>query len=217
MANERRGTVTETPRKVRKREPEVLDTAARVFHERGYADATIQDVADALGMLKGSLYYYIDSKEDLLFRLLEQVHDEVDEILTKVMDHEGSPIEVIALYARLLAGYHLSNLVKITVYYHDVDQLSDQRRRLIYSRRRVHEEYVTGLIEAAQRDGTADPSQPARLLVSCVFGVLVWVYRWYRPRGQFRPEAVVDACVAFVLSGLRGDLAALDSGGAPPP
>jgi hypothetical protein len=107
--------------------------------------------------------------------------------------------------------------VKITVYYHDVDQLSDDRRRLIYSRRRVHEEYVTGLIESAQGDGTADPSQPARVLVSCVFGVLVWVYRWYRPRGQFRPETVVDTCVSFVLSGLRGELPALDSGGATPP
>jgi AcrR family transcriptional regulator len=219
MVHPRRTTVADTPRKIRRREPEVLDTAARIFHERGYADATIQDVADALGILKGSLYYYIDSKEDLLFRLLEQVHDEVDELLEQIASREDPAIERLALYARQLMDYNLRNLIKITVYYHDVDQLSDTRRKLIYARRRVHEEFITELIREAQEDGTADASQPARLLANCVFGVLIWVYRWYRPRGPFRPEAVVDAAVLFVLGGLRGGALAwpaLVDGSAPP-
>ena len=54
----------------RRREREVLDVAARLFHERGYADTSVQDIADELGILKGSLYHYIEVKEDLLFRLL---------------------------------------------------------------------------------------------------------------------------------------------------
>jgi AcrR family transcriptional regulator len=209
MANTRRTTVVNGPRKIRRREPEVLETAARIFHERGYADSTIQDVADALGILKGSLYYYIDSKEDLLFRLLEQVHDEVDELLEQIISRDALPMERLALYARKLMEYNLRNLVKITVYYHDVDQLSETRRKLIYARRRVHEEFVTELIREAQESGAADPTQPPRLLANSVFGVLIWVYRWYRPRGPFRPEAVVDSVVSFVLGGLRGDGPAL--------
>jgi AcrR family transcriptional regulator len=205
MANVRRATVINGPRKIRRREPEVLETAARIFHERGYADASIQDVADALGILKGSLYYYIDSKEDLLFRLLEQVHDEVDELLDQIVSLDTPAIERLALYARRLMEYNVRNLIKITVYYHDVDQLGEARRKLIYARRRVHEEFVTGLIEDAQESGAADPTQPARLLANSFFGVLIWVYRWYRPRGPFRPEAVVDSAVSFVLRGLGGE------------
>jgi AcrR family transcriptional regulator len=208
MANARRAIVVDSARKVRRREPEVLDTAARIFHERGYADATIQDVADALGILKGSLYYYIDSKEDLLFRLLEQVHDEVDVFLTRIGSRDEPAMERIALYSRQLMNYNVRNLIKVTVYYHDVDQLSEARRKLIYARRRAHEEFMTELIMEAQENGTADPSRPARLLANSAFGVLIWVYRWYRPRGPFRPEAVVDAAVAFVLSGLRNGQAA---------
>src|ERR1700744_339601 len=67
-----------------RREREVLDAATKVFSSRGYADASVQDIADELGILKGSLYHYIDSKEDLLFRLLEETHDEVQTIMDEV-------------------------------------------------------------------------------------------------------------------------------------
>ncbi len=57
--------------------------------ERGYADASVQDIADELGILKGSLYHYIDTKEDLLFRLLSETHDDVHGILDEVAGEDG--------------------------------------------------------------------------------------------------------------------------------
>ena len=60
----------------RRRHLEVLEAAARVFHEKGYESTSIQDIADAVGILKGSLYYYITSKEDLLFEILQDVHEQ---------------------------------------------------------------------------------------------------------------------------------------------
>ena len=85
----------------KKRDDEVLDAAARVFARRGYADASVQDVADELGILKGSLYHYIKMKEDLLFWLLEAVHADVEVILEEVSQAEGlSPLERIELYVR---------------------------------------------------------------------------------------------------------------------
>src|SRR3954471_18531318 len=105
----------------RKRDDEVLDAAARLFSERGYADTSVQLVADELGILKGSLYHYIRTKEDLLFWLLEAVHRDVEEILEQVAAVEGlSPLERIALYVRRQVLYNLDNLQRISIYYHDM-------------------------------------------------------------------------------------------------
>ena len=60
----------------RRRRQEILEAAAGVFHAKGYKATSIQDIADAVGILKGSLYYYITSKEDLLFEILEDVHQQ---------------------------------------------------------------------------------------------------------------------------------------------
>jgi AcrR family transcriptional regulator len=189
--------------KPRRRDGEVLEAAAEIFYERGYASATVQDVADSLGMLKGSLYYYIDSKEDLLYRLMEEIHDGVDEVLAEVKAVQGlSAAEQLDLYVRRTVEYNARNLKKITVYYHDIDQLSPARRAEILSRRRTHEDHVTKLIRQAQADGDAAPDLDAKLLSNCVFGTIIWIYRWYRPGRGVSVEELTDACARFARYGI---------------
>ena len=114
----------------RRRDREVLDAATKVFHTRGYADASVQDIADELGILKGSLYHYIDSKEDLLFRLLEESHNEVDAILEEIEAlTDIAPLERLAEYTTRQVEYTCRNLAEMAIYYRDGDQLSRARRR----------------------------------------------------------------------------------------
>jgi len=188
----------------RKRQDEVLEASAKLFHEKGYSDTTVQDVADALGMLKGSLYYYIDTKEDLLFNLLVQVHDEVDELLEEVKAMPGlTPLQRLEIYVRRLTSYNLYNLDRATVYYHDVDRLSEDRRSVIMARRKSENQFVARLIRQAQQDGDADDSMDAIILTNFVFSTMIWTYRWYRPQG-FDAEMVADLCSKFAIGGITG-------------
>ena len=188
----------------KRRDQEVLDAAARVFYERGYADASVQDVADELGILKGSLYHYIDTKEDLLFRLLQETHDEVHAILEEVDAAENlNPLERLELYVREQVEFNVGNLAKISVYYHDVERLSKDRRKQIFDRRHEQERYVVDLIEQAQRAGLADDSVDAWTLSRCIFAVIIWPYRWYRPRRD-RRRGLADVCAAFAIAGVVG-------------
>lgn len=187
----------------KRREREVVDAAAKVFHERGYADASVQDVADELGILKGSLYYYIRTKEDLLFWLLEEVHEDVERILREVQsDENGDPLERIGLYVEKQVDYNLANLTRISVYYHDVHQLGPERSREILRRRRPHEDFITEMIRQAQRRGDVDADADARVLSNCVFAVIIWTYRWFKPRGRLRREDIAASCAEFALGGV---------------
>jgi TetR/AcrR family transcriptional regulator, cholesterol catabolism regulator len=194
------------PATARRRDREVVETAARIFHERGYAEASVQDIADALGMLKGSLYYYIDTKEDLLFRVVEEVHDEVGLVLSEVSARDDlPPLELLRLYVARIVLYNTGNLVWMSVYYHEIDRLSEERRRRVLARRDEHETFVTGLIEAAQAAGDADPSADARLLRNFVFGSIIWIYRWYLPGGRVQPDVLAERCAEFVVRGVIGN------------
>jgi AcrR family transcriptional regulator len=191
--------------KARRRDAEVIDVAATIFYERGYATATVQDVADALGMLKGSLYYYIDSKEDLLYRLMIDIHDGVDHVLAEVMETQDiSAADRLELYVRRAIEYNARNLKKISVYYHDIDQLTGPRRKEILTRRRAHDEYVTKLIRQAQADGDVDARLDAKLLNNCVFATIIWMYRWYKPGRGVSIEELSDTSARFVRYGLKG-------------
>jgi TetR/AcrR family transcriptional regulator, cholesterol catabolism regulator len=190
----------------RRRDQEVLDAAVKVFHERSYAAATVQDVADELGILKGSLYHYIDTKEDLLFRLCEMVHRDVEAISEDVRSVEGlSALERLRLFVRRQVEYNLDHLPEISVYYHDADLLEGARKDQVVAMRRANTTFVTDLIKEAQEAGDADASTDARLLANCLFGTIIWTYRWYRPGGRDSRQKIADACAVYAIGGLRGD------------
>jgi AcrR family transcriptional regulator len=188
---------------LRPRDREVLEAAAAVFARKGYAAATVQDVAEELGILKGSLYYYIRTKEDLLFRIIMEVHAESDALLEEVKNQQwASPLAEIQEYVRSQTHFNLRNLVKISIYYNDLDQLSDERRAAVLARRKVHEDFIRDLIRQAQLAGEADDTRDAKLIAYSVFAVIIWPYRWYRPRGLFKAEDIVSACVDFITFGV---------------
>jgi AcrR family transcriptional regulator len=187
----------------RRRDKEVLEAATKVFYERGYAAASVQDIADELGILKGSVYHYIDTKEDLLFRVLEEVHEEVEAILAEVQElPDLAPLERLHEYVRRQIARSLQDLSRISVYYHELDQLSDGRREEIVRRRAVHNRFVVGLIQEAQDAGEVDPDADPKLLANCVFATMIWIYRWYRP-GRWKREAIARQCADFAVRGLQ--------------
>src|SRR3954447_6591583 len=188
----------------RRRDDEVLAAAARVFYAHGYADASVQDVAEELGLLKGSLYHYISTKEDLLFRLLSGTQEDVSRVLADVSEVEGlAPLARLRLYVRRQVEFNLGNLERVAVYYHDLDRLGDEDPREAIGRRRHHERFVVGLIEAAQRAGDAQPALDAHVLARCVFATIIWTYKWYRP-GRDDPDHIAASCADFAINGLVG-------------
>jgi AcrR family transcriptional regulator len=188
-----------------RRDQEVLDAATKVFHSRGYADASVQHIADELGILKGSLYHYIDSKEDLLFRLLDETHNEVQAILDEVAAMDGMPpLDRLREYIMRQVEYTSRNLAKMAIYYPDADQLSAARRKEIYRKRRVHEQFVASLISEAQERGEVDQAVDAHLSTDYLFGSMIWVYRWYKPNGKLRPADLATTCADFIMNGVTG-------------
>ena len=192
-------------RAARKRGDEVLDAAARVFARRGYADASVQDIADELGILKGSLYHYIKKKEDLLFWLLEAVHEDVDAILEEVAQVDDlAPLERIELYVKRQVLYNLDNLERISIYYHDVEALSEERLAVDPLPGHTHERFITGLIKEAQQQGAADPSTIRAWSRTVCLATIIWTYRWYKPNGRISRQSIAHECARFALQGVAG-------------
>ena len=208
-------TTDKTPRRAapavsrarRKRDDEVVAAAAKVFYGRGYSAATVQDIADELGILKGSLYHYIKTKEDLLFRIFEAVHKEVEAILEDVLAVAAlNPLERIELYVRRIVVHNLNDLIRISIYYHELDRLSEERRRAVIAWRRRHDRFMRDLIRQAQEEGLADASVDAGMLANCVFATVIWPYRWFHAGSKDTPESIADTCTAFVRQGVKGGL-----------
>jgi TetR/AcrR family transcriptional regulator, cholesterol catabolism regulator len=201
-----------------RRRQEVLDAATRVLAKRGYANASVKDVADELGILTGSLYHYIRTKEDLLFWVLEETHRAVEQILRDVTEIEGlDPLERLALYTRRQILYNLENRDRVSIYYQDMESLSADRVEEILGHRRAHERSIVGMIREAQSRELADRSTDPGILANCLFATIIWPYRWSMPKRRSTREAIAWQCARFALSGVVGAAASGENGSGPIP
>lgn len=199
------GGVPARLRKHGRRRQEIVDAAADVFRRKGYSDASIQDIADEVGLLKGSLYHYIDSKEDLLFAVLTGVYEMARGSIDKVAAMEElSPVEKLREYVKEHVKFNATHTTKIATYYHDFELIGEERRPVIVDQRRQFEEFITDLIVQAQSAGEIDGHVDPKVTAYLILGAMNWVYTWYRPEGRMSPEELAQLASDFLVDGLLG-------------
>jgi AcrR family transcriptional regulator len=186
----------------RKRRAEVLDIAARVFHEQGYEATSIQDIADELGVLKGSVYYYISGKEDVLFELLQEVHKAALKVVTEAVAQDGDPLQKIYRFVETLSRFNADNQVRMGIFLHDFRSLSEDRRREIVRERDRYDRILRKLIGEGQEQGDVCPDLDPKLSALAIMGMINTIYQWYQPGGRLKSETIGSSYATLVTRAL---------------
>lgn len=183
---------------------QILEAAAFVFHEKGYSAATLQDIADRVGILKGSIYYYIKTKGDLLENLLFQVHAEGLAMVRESLGGQGDVLDRLDRLVHAYLSFIIDNPEKTTVYIHEVQQLSREARDKIFrdhSLRRL----VEAVLVEGQTTGLIHPSLDPRLAAQTMLSSLNSIYQWYQPSADRPAPFLIDHMAVTTLRGLASD------------
>jgi AcrR family transcriptional regulator len=186
----------------RKRRAEVLDAAARVFHAKGYEATSIQDIADEVGILKGSLYYYISSKEDVLFEMLQEVHTAALETVMEAVAVDGNPLEKVHAFVETLARFNAENTIRMGILHHDFRSLSDERRSEIVRERDQYDKILRKLIVEGKDAGLVRDEIDPKITALAVMGMINSIYHWFRPSGPQKPGHVGSVYGDLVVASL---------------
>ncbi len=179
----------------------ILSRAARVFAERGFHRATIRDVAKAAGTSLSGLYYYVESKDELLYLIQ---HGAFETLLTK-LDVElaslASPRERLERMVRIHLGFFLDHMPEMKVISHEGASLSAPYVEDVRALKRRYATLVRGLIRGLRPDGL---EVDERVATFALFGQLNWIYTWYRPGRDPDLEALTRDMCHLLLHGLVG-------------
>jgi AcrR family transcriptional regulator len=177
----------------------LTDVALRVFAERGYDGASMDDVARAAGITKASIYHHVSGKEALLDRGLTRALDALFAVLEEPQALEGRALARLRHITGRVAEITLRMLPELTVLVRVRGSSKSERAAL--ERRRTFDRVVTDLIAQAQRDGDVRPELEPRLVARLVFGMSNSVVEWYRS-GALTSEAIAGAIVALAFEGI---------------
>ena len=184
---------------------EICRVAAQVFYEKGYDGASMQDIAEAVGLTKAGLYHHVASKDILLFEIMNYGMDILDEaVLAKVKDIQD-PREKLR---QTILG-HIDLVVRardmeITVILHENRSLKGELRKQINARKRAYIQYLEGLIAKVQEESGVAPKISPHIATFAALGMINWLYQWYHLEGPVKEGEISTAYADFFLRGLLG-------------
>jgi TetR/AcrR family transcriptional regulator, cholesterol catabolism regulator len=179
---------------------EIVQAAAEEFREQGYQNATLEAIGRRVGLLKGSLYHYIQTKDDLLYAVIEQPAKELLEQLDSMRQRDVSAsLRLRALFrtqVRIFAAYHPAAFVYL-------QQLGHPSNRHDFSElERQYVSGVEGLIEEGLERGEFSLTTSPRIAARAIIGMLDWMMHWYTPDGELEPDEIADQLFSIAVGGL---------------
>jgi AcrR family transcriptional regulator len=192
-----RSKKTPTPK-----EQEIIAVAAQLFKAKGYRATTLEDIAAAVGMLKGSLYYYIRSKEELLYLV---VRDPIRQAYNTLEEIVRSDVPVTAKISQAIVNhmevFH-EHYPHIAVYLHDFHNLTQKLQQNAIETPKHYQRLWAELLQQGVDTGELRTDLDVKVTGYAILGMCNWVYRWYNPEGTFSAEAIAMIFTKLALEGL---------------
>jgi len=180
---------------------DILKAAARAFRKLGYHGATVEEIASALQMKKGNLYYYFRNKEEILFACHQYSLDRLIQLLDDIAQSGLEPDEklrrlIVAFVHTILDELHGTALLL------DLEALTRPHLKTVIERRDRFERGVRQVLEQGIAEGHFGAGDP-KLLAFAVFGAVNWIPRWFDPDGPATSQEIADLFADFFIRGLQ--------------
>lgn len=188
----------------RERRIQIVDIAAQLFAEKGYHGTGVAEICDKTGLGKGSLYYHIESKENLLHLIHDRVMDEVLESAENIRS-----LDVDASNKLRMLGTDLVRIIAdypdhVWVFLHEWRNLSGGHKEDFRKRRRRYEDAIESIFQDGVEEGTFE-IRDTRTAVLAWLGMHNYTYQWYRKGGRLNPMQLAHEFFVVFSKGISAE------------
>jgi AcrR family transcriptional regulator len=179
---------------------EILKSAAAAFRRRGYHGASVDEIASALDMTKGNLYYYFQNKEEILFACHDYSLDELLVLMEQVRAEQSRPDD--KLRKLILAFIHMMlDELQATALTLDLQALSPTLMKRIIAKRDRFDHGLREIIQQGMDEGLFRPGDP-KMIGFAIMGAVNWITKWFDPAGPMSSEDIGQRFADYLVGGL---------------
>jgi TetR/AcrR family transcriptional regulator, cholesterol catabolism regulator len=184
---------------------EILRTAARLFQQRGYDATSMNDVAAALKLSKGGLYHHFQSKDEILYEIMNHAMEITQERVLNPVRSIANPEERLRALIRLHIEVVLSPRDReITVMLHENHPLPPALRKRINIRKKDYIHFLESLMAEVQEktQNHARGKVSPRAAAFALLGMINWIYQWYKPEGELQARNLIPQFTDLIFGGI---------------
>jgi AcrR family transcriptional regulator len=180
-------------------EAQIYEQATRLFAERGFAGTSLQDVADAMGMTRSALYYYVRNKDQLLAQLVTEITSGPADAAEEIAGRDLDAPEKLRALVRLIAARQADHSARFRLVIRSESELPPELAAAHETaKRRVLDGFVR-VVDQGVRSGEFRP-RPVRTTALALIGMCNWIAWWFRPGGAQSAEEVADQMAEMAVS-----------------
>jgi AcrR family transcriptional regulator len=180
-------------------EAQIYEQATRLFAERGFAGTSLQDVADAMGMTRSALYYYVRNKDQLLAQLVTEITEGPADAAEEIAGRDLEPVEKLRTLVRLIAGRQAHHPARFRLVIRSESELpAELASAHETAKRRVLDGFVR-VIDEGVRTGQFRP-RPVRTTALALIGMCNWIAWWFRPGGAQSADEVAEQMAEMAVA-----------------
>jgi len=184
---------------------EILRTAARLFQQRGYDATSMNDVAAALKLSKGGLYHHFQSKDEILYEIMNHAMEITQERVLNPVRGIADPVERLRALIRLHIEVVLSPRDReITVMLHENHPLPPALRKRINARKKDYIHFLENLMAEVQKEAQKESKGRVspRAAAFALLGMINWIYQWYKPEGELQTQNLIPQFTDLIFGGI---------------
>lgn len=190
------------PPDIRRRQ--ILDTAVNLFYEIGFEAASLRDLASKVGINKATVYHYFESKEEILFNILEEVGQSLLGGLEEARASSSDPLECLKAMVRFQIFYMEANLEGVKVLVEELKSLGPETAARIKLDQVKTFKLYEDVLSVCMREGKIKELHLATTAFT-ILGQINWLYQWYKPEGTLSIRQVADQVMILLFEGLKTD------------
>jgi AcrR family transcriptional regulator len=181
----------------------LLAATARVFAKRGYHQTCMRDLARESGVSLSGLYYYVKSKDELLFLIQDRSFAAVLASMQEATAGIENPVERLARFIDNHLEYFASHMAEMKVLSHESGALSGEFLARVNAKKQQYTRMLMDILAEVER--THGPAHVNRRIATyALFGMMNWIYNWYDPLGDLSVEVLSQSMCRLFLGGYVG-------------
>lgn len=178
----------------------IREIAARVFAKNGFERTTIRGIADEGNISAASIYYYFDSKEELLYQILDETMSTglklIREIEDQKTDQKQQLIEILLMHTMTAINFD-----KMKLLVHEQDCLSNEHRAALKLKQKEYMRQITQIFESLKNDNQMRDLD-TKVCAFAFFGMVSWAYRWFNPDGGMSTQQLAEHFAEIFTKGI---------------
>lgn len=174
----------------------LLNSAVKVFADKGFHATSMREISRESGMSLAGIYHYVTGKTELLFLIQDRCFGQVIAGAKSAIGVEITPAERLRAFIHHHVEFFAAHMAEMKVLSHEEDELAGTMRAQVRKQKR---EYVSMLVELLEQVSSAGVNR--QVAAYALFGMMNWIYTWYKPTGAVPPDRLADDLTHLFLNG----------------